>query len=194
MRSRRGARRSFLLAAAFAAVAFAGTWLGAVTAVTTGMALSGPARFPGEDLAAALVATVAVATSYAVVRRAAGRLVALGLLFVAAYAALDLLCSLYLFAPREILCFVLPPEPRADGGSNVLLAARQEEAVPVCRASAPPLLSPKVAAAMLPAALVAVLLCYAEVRRSALLRSAGFAVGAVFALAGLVPSLARALA
>lgn len=165
-----------------------------MAAFAASMALSGPARFPGEDLAAALAAPVAIAAAYAIVRRAAGRFSALGLLFVAAYAALDLLCSLCLFAPREVLCFVQLPEPEADVGANVLLAARQEdEAVPDCRAYAPSLLSPKVAATMLPAALVAVLLCCAEVRRSALLRSAGFAAGAVFALAGLVLSLARAL-
>ncbi len=65
MRSRRGAGRTFLLVAAFATVALAGTWLGAVAAVTTGMALSGPARFPGEDLAAALAAALGLAVMYA---------------------------------------------------------------------------------------------------------------------------------
>lgn len=194
MRSKTGAGRTFLLAAAFAAVALAGAWLGLVAAVAADMVLSGPARFPGEDLAAVIAAAVAIAAAYALVRRAVGRLAALNLLFVAAYAALDLLCSLYLFAPREFLCFVPPPEAEADVGANVLLAAHQEEAVPDCRASAPPLLSPKIAAAMPPAAMVTVLLCGAEVRRSALLRSAGLAAGSLFALAGLVLSLARALA
>ncbi len=189
-----GAVRTFVLVAGFVCGALAGAWLGFVAAFVSGIAPSGPARFPGEDLAAALAAVVAVAASYAVVRRTVGRPAALGLLFVAAYAALDLLWFLYLFAPREVLCYVLPPEPRADVGPNVLLAARQEGAVPECRSVQSSPFSPKLAAAMVPAALVALLLCSAAVRRSALLQLAGLGAGALFALIGLLLSLARAFA
>lgn len=55
-----------------------------------------------------------------------------------------------------------------------------------------PCFSPEIAAGMLPTLLVAFLLCYAEVRRSAPLRYAGSVTGAVFALAGAVVSLATA--
>lgn len=55
-----------------------------------------------------------------------------------------------------------------------------------------PFFSPKIAAGMLPTLLVAFLLCRAEIKRSALLRSVGSVMGAVFAFAGFVLSLASA--
>ncbi|MGI8911241.1 MAG: hypothetical protein ACR2JR_11915 [Rubrobacteraceae bacterium] len=61
-----------------------------------------------------------------------------------------------------------------------------------CRVSTPWVLSPKLVAAMLPAVLVTIFLCCAGIRRSALLRSAGFATGGLAALVGLVLSLVRA--
>lgn len=190
MRRGTGAGRTFLLIAGFVCGTLAGAWLGLVAAVVSGIVASGPHRFPGEDFAAALAAAVILAAVYIVVRRTDGRLSALNLLFVAAYAAFDLLCFLYLFAPREFLCLIPVPGPQAEAGPNVLLALHQQP-VPECRVSTPWFLSPKLAAAMLPSALVAILACCAEVKRSDLLRSAGFAAGGFFAFVGLVLSLAR---
>jgi len=188
-----GAGRTLLLVAGFVCGALAGAWLGLVAAILSGMVVSNHPRFPGEDFVAALAAAVILAVVYVVVRRADGRLSALDLLFVAAYAAFNILCSLYLFLPREFLCFVPGPELPAEAGTNVLLALRQEP-VPACRVSTPWFLSPELAAAMFPAALVTVLVCLSEVRRSTLLRSAGLIAGSLFALAGLVLSLVRAFA
>ncbi|MGI8911242.1 MAG: hypothetical protein ACR2JR_11920 [Rubrobacteraceae bacterium] len=121
---RTGVERTFLLVAAFAATTLAGAWLGLVAAVVSGMAASGPVRFPGEEFAAALAAAIILAVVYVVVRWTEGRLSALDLMFVAVYAAFDLLCSIYLFAPREFLCSVPAPGPEAEAGSYVLLALR----------------------------------------------------------------------
>lgn len=188
------AARTLLLAAAFTAAALSGAWLGAVAAFVFGMALSGPLRVGGEDPAAALTAAVVTAAVSTIVRRAEGRPAARGLLFVASYTALNLLFSLYFFAPHEVLCFVPPPGQEAGAGQGVLLSARQGAAFPGCQTFAPPLVTPEVAAAMLPAVLVAILHCRAEVGRSALLRYAGSIAGSIFALAGFLLSLARVLA
>ncbi len=88
--------RTFVLSVGFLGGALAGAWLGLVVAFVSDMAPSGPARFPGEDLAAALVAALCLAVVHTLVRRTDGHAASLGLLFVVAFVALDLLCSLYL--------------------------------------------------------------------------------------------------
>lgn len=45
--------RTFLLCAAYLAAGLAGAWLGLAAATVTGMAVSEPPRFPGEDAVAA---------------------------------------------------------------------------------------------------------------------------------------------
>lgn len=44
--------RTFLLCAAYLAAGLAGAWLGLAAATVTGMAVSEPPRFPGEDAVA----------------------------------------------------------------------------------------------------------------------------------------------
>lgn len=183
--------RTFVLSFGFLGGALAGVWLGLVVAFVSGMAPSYPARFRGEDLAAALVAALCLATLHSLIRRTDGRASSLGLLFVTAFAALDLLCSLYLLTPPKVLCVVPPQYIEASTASGVLFAGSQETP-PEFRPAAPLLYSLRFAAAMIPAALVAVLLCSATVWRSALLQLVGFVVGSLCALAGLLLSLARA--
>ncbi len=89
--------RTFILSVVgFLGGALAGAWLGLVVAFVSGMAPSDLACFPSEDLAAALVAALWLAALNALVRRTDEHVSSLGLLFVVAFAALDLLCSLYL--------------------------------------------------------------------------------------------------
>lgn len=183
--------RAFLLVAGYVCGALAGAWLGFAAAFVSGMVLVGRARVGGEDLAAALAAGTVLAVTYILVRRAVGRVWARGLLFAATFAALDLLYALYALAPPELLCMV--PQPGVETSTAPTAApVLHQEPLSECRASAPPLLSLGLAAAMVPAALVGILLCSAAVRRNALLQSVGFATGALFALAGLLLSLARA--
>jgi hypothetical protein len=188
--------RTFVLCGGYLGGALAGAWLGLVAAFVLGVAPSDPPRFLGEDLAAALVAASVLAVLVALVRRAdgRGRAAALGLLFAAAFAALDVLCSLYLLAPPlDVLC-VLPAEGGPSAQFDTALVALQEELPPWCRSTPPVTTSPAFAAAVAPAALVAALLCSAAVRRSTLLQLAGLLVGSLFVLIGLLLSLARAFA
>lgn len=185
------AGQTFLLVAGFVCGALAGAWLGLVAAFVSSISPSGPARFSGEDFAAALVATFSLAAVYVLVRQTdrQGRAAALGLLFVASFAAL---CALYVLRPLEVLCVVPWPSVEASVGASVRHAVYQE-ATPGCRPVPPVLRSPSFFAAMAPAMLVTVLLCSAAVRRSAVLRLAGLGAGGLFALAGLLLSLARTL-
>ncbi|MEW6635615.1 MAG: hypothetical protein AB1425_02250 [Actinomycetota bacterium] len=188
--------RTFVLCGGYLGGALAGAWLGLVAAFVSGVAPSDPPRFPGEDLAAALVAASVLAVLVALVRKAdgRGRAAALGLLFAASFAALDVLCSLYLLAPpSDVLC-VLPAEEGPSARSAATLVALQEELPPWCRSTPPVTTSPASAAAVAPAALVATLLCSAAVRRSASLQLAGLLVGSLFAFVGLLLALARAFA
>lgn len=186
--------RTFVLSVGFVGGALAGAWLGLVVAFVSGLVPANPAHFPGEDLAATLVAASALVGLYAQVRRTDRRASSLGLLFVAAFAALDLLYSAYLLMPLEVLCMVPPPrEVEASAGPDVLLVASWKTPSQ-CRTAAPLLYSLRFAAAMIPATLVAILFCSAAVWRSALLQLSGFATGGLFALAGLLLTLARTLA
>lgn len=187
-----GSGRTFVLSLGFVGGALAGAWLGLIVAFFSGRIPSYPEHFPGEDLVAAFVAATALVGLYALVRRTDGWISALVLLFIAAFAALDLLCSAYLLMPLEVLCVVPPRNVEAPAEPEVLLVASLETP-PQCRSVAPLLYSTSFAAAMVPAALVAVLLCLAAVRRSVLLQLMGFAMGGLFVRAGLL-TLAGALA
>ncbi|MDX5895291.1 hypothetical protein [Rubrobacter radiotolerans] len=188
--------RTFILCGGYLGGALAGAWLGLVAAFVLGVAPSDPPRFLGEDLVAALVAASVLVVLVALVRRVdgRGRAAALGLLFAASFAALDVLCSLYLLAPPlDVLC-VLPPEEGPSARFDATLVALQEELPPWCRSTPPVTTSPAFWAAVAPATLVATLLCSAAIRRSALLQFVGLLVGSLFALTGLLLSLARAFA
>ncbi len=67
-----GHGRAFVLFGGFLAGTIAGGWLGLVVAFVSGLASSGPARFPGEDLVAAVLAGAVLAAVCALVRRAGG--------------------------------------------------------------------------------------------------------------------------
>ena len=155
-----GGARAFVLFGGFLAGTLAGGCLGLVAAFVSGLATSDPPRFPGEDLVAAVVAGVILATLCALVYRAAGsgteppgraraegRSVRNDLIFSACFAA-----------------FV------------VLLSVDSTGAVP--------LLAP------LPALLVALLFALAAVRRGPLLRLAGLSLGILYAVAGVLVTLA----
>lgn len=119
------AGQTFLLVAGFVCGALAGAWLGLVAAFVSSISPSGPARFSGEDFAAALVATFSLAAVYVLVRQTdrQGRAAALGLLFVASFAAL---CALYVLRPLEVLCVVPWPSVEASVGASVRHAVYQE--------------------------------------------------------------------
>lgn len=188
--------RTFVLCMGFLGAVFAGWWLGLLVAFVTGVVPLDPPRFPGEYLAAMLLAYFLLALLTAHVHRVDGngRGTALGLLFLSSFATLDLLCSLYLLTPLEVLCVVPSPQDvEGSIGPGVGLATSQET-LPECRPVAPLLYSPRFAMAMVPTVLIAVLLCSGSVRRGALLQFTGFTVGGLFVLAGLLSTLARTLA
>lgn len=87
------AGRSFVLFGGFLAGTLAGGWLGLVAAFVSGIAVSAPPRFPGEDLVAAVLAGGVLAAVWALVYRAGGRSARNDLLFVAAFAAFVVLLS-----------------------------------------------------------------------------------------------------
>lgn len=86
------AGRAFVLSGGFLGGTLAGGWLGLVAAFVSGLAVSDPPRFPGEDLAAVLAAGV-LATLYAFVYWANGRSTRNNLHFIAVFAALVVLFS-----------------------------------------------------------------------------------------------------
>ncbi len=69
-----GHGRAFILFGGFLAGTLAGGWLGLVAAFVSGLATSGPPRFPGEDLVAAILAGAVLAVLCILVRRAGGGL------------------------------------------------------------------------------------------------------------------------
>lgn len=85
--------RAIVLFGGFLAGTLAGGWLGLVIAFVSGLASSGPPRFPGEDLLAAAVAVGALAVLCSLVYRAGGAYVRNDLLFVAIFAAFVVLRS-----------------------------------------------------------------------------------------------------
>jgi len=64
--------RAFILFGGFLAGTVAGGWLGLIVAFVSGLASSAPARFPGEDLAAVVVASGVLWAASVLVRRAGG--------------------------------------------------------------------------------------------------------------------------
>jgi hypothetical protein len=170
--------RTFILRAGFLGAALAGWWLGLLAALIHGVVPASPPLFPGEYLLANLVASAALGALVVLVSHAdPGARTAPVLLATASFAAINTVCALHLLTPPETLCVLSQGEPLPWQ----------------CLPSPPPPNSLKLAA-MAPTTFVTVLLCTATVRRSSVLRLVGFAAAALFVLAGLLLSLARALA
>ncbi len=186
--------RTFILCSGFSGAVIAGYWLGFMAALASGTVPADPPLFPGEYIVASLVPVFLLIGFYVLVGRADGqrRAAAFAFLAVAASAVLDVFCALYLLAPLETLCTLPSPDVGPSARSGITLVAPQHELPPQCRPSPPVTSSPVFWVALAPAALVAVLLCSAAVRRSALLQLVGLTVACLFALAGLLLSLARA--
>jgi hypothetical protein len=72
MTARRERSRAFVLFDGFLAGTLAGGWLGLVAAFVSGIAVSNPPRFPGEDFVAAVLAGGVLAALCVLVRRAGG--------------------------------------------------------------------------------------------------------------------------
>jgi hypothetical protein len=85
--------RAFVLFGGFLAGTLAGGWLGLVVAFISGIAVSEPPRFPGEDIVAAILAGTILAALCALVYRAGGRSARNGLFFAASFAAFVVLFS-----------------------------------------------------------------------------------------------------
>lgn len=85
--------RTFVLFGGFLAGTLVGGWLGLVAAFVSGIAASGPPRFPGEDLVAAVLAAGVLAAVSVLVYRADGRSARNDLLLGAAFAAFVVLLS-----------------------------------------------------------------------------------------------------
>lgn len=186
--------RTFMLSAGFLGTVIAGYWLGIMVALITGAVSTDTPLFPGEYLAASPLPLLLLVGLYVLIRRADGRRpTALGFLFVAAFAVLNILCALYLLTPLDTICILPPPDAGPSANSSVMLVALQDSLPPQCRPSPPATSSPLFWVALAPAALVAVLLCSAAVRRSARLQLAGVAAGGLFTLSGLLLSLVQAL-
>ena len=185
--------RTFILYAGFLGTLIGGYWLGLMIALVTGIASADPPLFPGEYLAGTLLSLTLLVGLYVLVHRADGRrLVTLSLLFVAAFAILNVLCSLYLLAPLETLCILPSPDAGPSTSTGKALVALQDNLPQHCRPSPPAASSPLFWVALTPAVLVTALLCSAALFRNSSLQLSGILTGSLFALAGLLLSLVRA--
>lgn len=186
--------RTFMLCAGFLGTLIGGYWSGIVVALITGAVSTEPPLFPGEYLVASLLLLMLLVGLYVSVCRTDGwRPSIVGFLFVAAFAVLNILCALYLLTPLDTICILPSPDAEPSARSGMTLVALHNDLPPQCRPSPPATSSPLFWVALAPAALVAVLLCSAALRRSALLQLAGVAAGGLFTLSGLLLSLARTL-